>query len=407
MGGKRRSSTKVSCVIISLWAWAMLLFAENTAAATTKSVSHYDQEIQASTRQLEEVRNELDKGREKLKALQQEEGTYLRQIEQIEKNITTSYKYLKMLSDRIDTVETIIKKLNDSLIIAEKKLESRQAVMRKRLRNAYMMGQDHSWLWIFAAASPLDAVNKARYVQELNRYDRNLAKKIEAARREIDEKKRVQQEERNHLSNLLADKENERRSLELEEKQRKTLLAEVQKQKEIWEARVRELETSQKELIAVIKKLEAKRKKAREKASAASIASFEKRKGKLSWPVEGKIIGRFGKVVHPVYGTVIMNTGVDIEASAGDAVKCIAPGTVIHTGSMRGLGKIVIIDHVGGYMSVYAHLQSIDVEPEQSVDEDSIIGRIGVLGAKDEAKLHFEIRRSAEALDPSEWLEKR
>jgi septal ring factor EnvC (AmiA/AmiB activator) len=372
-----------------------------------KSVSHYDREIRRSTRQLDQVRAGLEKGRAKLTALQQEEGTYLKQIEQIEKNIKLSHTYLIMLSGRIDTVEAIIEQLTDSLMIAGRQLASRQAVMRRRLRQAYMNGPTHSLLLIFAAGSPLDAVNRARYLEELNRYDRTLADRIESTRRAIDAKKRTQQEERTHLSELRAAKESERRRLVAEEKQRKTMLADVQKQKESWEATVRELEASQRELTAMIRLLESRRKKARASASRKSIASFEKRKGTLSWPLEGTVVGRFGKVVHPVYQTIIMNNGIDVEAAAGDAVRCIASGTVIHTGSMRGLGKMVIVDHVGGYLSIYAHLQSIDVKPDQQVAEDSVVGRVGGPESAGEAKLHFEIRKSAEALNPSDWLEKR
>ncbi|MBN1309186.1 MAG: peptidoglycan DD-metalloendopeptidase family protein [Chitinispirillaceae bacterium] len=372
-----------------------------------KTAAQYDREIKRSTKQLDEIRAGLERGREKLKALQREEGTYRTQLEQLEKNISASHRYLKMLTVRIDTVEAIIQRLTDSLVVAGRRLESRQKIMRQRLRQAYMNGPTHSLFLIFASGSPLDAVNRARYLEELNRYDRDLAEKIESSRRAIDVKKKAEQEERIHLSKLRTAKEAERGELVAEEKQRKMMLADVQRNRENWEAMVKELEASQKELTAMIRLLEKKRKKARAGVSRATIASFEKRKGTLPWPIEGPVVGRFGKVVHPEYQTVIMNNGVDIEANAGDAVRCIAAGTVIHTGSMRGLGKMVIVDHVGGYLSIYAQLQKIDVAIDQKVVMDSVVGRVGDPKSSDEAKLHFEIRKSAEALNPVEWLEKR
>jgi septal ring factor EnvC (AmiA/AmiB activator) len=99
-----------------------------------------------------------------------------------------------------------------------------------------------------------------------------------------------------------------------------------------------------------------------------------------------------------------MNNGIDINAAKGGAAKCVAPGTVIHIGSMRGLGQLVIVDHASGYISVYANLQSINVALNEKVDIGVILGK--VVTVQNNSKLHFEIRKSTTALDPVEWLEK-
>jgi len=382
------------------------VFAQN-GESPLRSVSHYDKEIKRSTQQLDEIRLELEKGREKVKQLQKEEGTYLELLQQIEKNISASHTYLNLLDSRIDTVTIIIGRLSDSLDYAGRQLASRQTIMRKRLRQAYMNGPDQSLRMIFSAESPLDAVNRARYLERLNRYDRELVDQIETTRRLIDERKIAQQKEKEHLTALRESKESERKELVAEEKQRKKTLKEVRQKKESYEKMVKELEASQRELAAMIKLLERKRKKARASVSRSRIASFTKSKGTLPWPVEGKVLTNFGKVVHPEYKTVIVNNGIDIEAKKGESVRCVSPGTVIHTGWMRGLGKMVIVDHVGGYLSIYAHLESIDVENDQMVQIDEIVGKVGETGSLGGAKLHFEIRKSATALNPIEWLEKR
>ena len=372
-----------------------------------KPVSHYDREIRRSTKQLDAIRGELEKGREKLKTLQKEEGTYLGQLEQLEKNIAASHTYLGILDRKIDTVQIHIHRLNDSLSAAGRLLASRQEIMRRRLRQAYMQGKVRPFVSFFAAKSPLDAVNRVRYLEEINRYDRTLVDHIRTTRRTIDEKKQVQQLERERLEGLRSDKVREQGTLLTEEQQRKKTLKEVRLKKESFEAMVRELEASQKELAAMIRLLEKQRKKARKSTSRKTVATFEKRKGTLPWPVEGPVITRFGKLVHPQYRTVILNNGIDIGADNGDEVHCIAAGTVIHTGWMRGLGKMVIVDHVGGYLSIYAHLQEIKVAMNQSVGPERVVGTVGETGSLGGAKLHFEIRKSAEALNPVDWLEKR
>jgi murein DD-endopeptidase MepM/ murein hydrolase activator NlpD len=169
---------------------------------------------------------------------------------------------------------------------------------------------------------------------------------------------------------------------------------------------IKELEAAQQELKNIVQMLEAKRKKARTAREQGMLAGFEKRKGALPWPVEGKVLSDFGKVVNPVYKTVIMNTGIDIGGQKGEKVRCIASGKVAYTGWMRGFGKFAIVDH-GGYYTTYAHLDEVTVEKDAEVRSGSILGVIGDQGTPGGGKIHFEIRKSTEALNPLEWLEAR
>ena len=374
-------------------------------AEKSDAVTQYDREIRQQSGKLDSIKTELEKGRSKLQELQKEEGNFLGKIEQIEKNISASRTYLELLAARIDTVEQVISGLQDSLVLAQKDLVSRQEVMKKRLRKAYMSGTPHPFLMILSAKNPVDFINKTRYLEDLNRYDRKLLNEIDQTRKVIDKTKSSRQEERQRLAMLLQVKKEEQAELLKEESQRKVMLEDVRSKKNAYQAMISELEASQKELNAMIRLLEDKRKKAKQDARKGVMA-FEKRKGKLPWPVEGPVVGRYGKVVHPVYKTVIMNNGIDIGAQKGQPVQCIAPGTVIHVGSMRGLGRMVIVDHAGGYLTIYAHLDEIQVNQDQQVEFGSILGSVGDSGSLGGVKLHFELRKSTETLDPVEWLEK-
>jgi murein DD-endopeptidase MepM/ murein hydrolase activator NlpD len=73
---------------------------------------------------------------------------------------------------------------------------------------------------------------------------------------------------------------------------------------------------------------------------------------------------------------------------------------------MRGFGKFAIIDH-GGYYTTYAHMDEVTVEKDEDVRSGSLLGTVEDAGIAGGTKLHFEIRKSTEALDPLDWLEKR
>ena len=112
----------------------------SVAYAEDADISAFDREIRSRSGALDSIRNELERGRAKLKVLQKEEGNYLERLEQIEKNISASRTYLNVMEQRIDSVGQVIVALQDSLVTAEKLLEKRQTAMKKRLRQAYMSG---------------------------------------------------------------------------------------------------------------------------------------------------------------------------------------------------------------------------------------------------------------------------
>jgi septal ring factor EnvC (AmiA/AmiB activator) len=278
--------------------------------------------------------------------------------------------------------------------------------MVKRLQIAYKQMTVNPIMLMLESKNPVEFITRTRYLQEINRYDKQLMKQITSAREEIDRRSTLLAKQREELSALLGSKKTEQKMMLDEELLRKTMLTDVRSKKQLYTAMISELEESQKQLNLIITTLQEKRKKAKKQLSSAVAMAFEKRKGKLGWPVEGKVVSPFGKIVHPVYKTVTMNNGIDIGAEKGTSVRCVAPGTVIHTGWMRGLGQIVIVDHNGGYITVYAHLQEIDVRMDQTVDLGTRLGNVGDTGAMGDANLHFEIRKSTDAFNPSEWLEK-
>jgi murein DD-endopeptidase MepM/ murein hydrolase activator NlpD len=136
-------------------------------------------------------------------------------------------------------------------------------------------------------------------------------------------------------------------------------------------------------------------------------SNFAEQKGKLPWPVTGRITGNFGRIVHPEYKTIIQNNGIDIEAPNGTPIKSVAAGIVEFVGRMRGYGKLMIINHHGGFLTIYAHLNENFFEKGARVNQGTVIGSVGESGSLEGSKLHFEIRSENNALNPNDWLRKR
>jgi septal ring factor EnvC (AmiA/AmiB activator) len=170
---------------------------------------------------------------------------------------------------------------------------------------------------------------------------------------------------------------------------------------------IRDLEAAQKELDLLITRLVRQKERARAaRPKPTGGGVFDKRKGSLPWPVNGPVVRGYGKVVHPVYHTVTMNNGIDISARPGVKVLCVASGSVVYVGRVRGLGTFAVVEHSGGYLSIYGHLGQVAVALNQELSAGALVGTVEER-ATAESVLHFELRKGAESLNPTEWLEDR
>lgn len=131
-----------------------------------------------------------------------------------------------------------------------------------------------------------------------------------------------------------------------------------------------------------------------------SGAPFADLRGKLPWPTAGKITHRFG--TDRVPGKMKWD-GVVIRASEGSAVKAIHHGRVVFADYLRGHGLLIIVDHGNGYMSLYAHNQSLKKNVGNWVEPGEVIASVGNTGGQQQAGLYFEIRQNGQPTNPSGW----
>jgi septal ring factor EnvC (AmiA/AmiB activator) len=127
--------------------------------------------------------------------------------------------------------------------------------------------------------------------------------------------------------------------------------------------------------------------------------AFEKVRGRLSWPVAGKIVARFGQS----RGGGLKWNGVMVEAARGTPVKALYDGRIAYADWLQGLGLLVIVDH-GGYMSQYAHNEQIYKSVGDRVTAGEAIATVGDSGGRSTPGLYLEIRRGAKAIDPIPWF---
>jgi lipoprotein NlpD len=115
------------------------------------------------------------------------------------------------------------------------------------------------------------------------------------------------------------------------------------------------------------------------------------------WPVKGKVLAEFSEP---------RRKGIDIDGSPGDPIVASAPGHVTYIGSgIPGMGKLVVLKHDNGFITVYAHNRNILVKEKQAVARGQKIAELGSTDSE-RPKLHFQIRKGAAAVDPLLYLPK-
>lgn len=396
--------TKISALILLIL--LLILPLGGQSKEDRKLLRKYETQLGAKTTSLDSIRVALQKSRERFVQLGKEVGNNVKRLEAMEQSLALSQEYLASMGGRRDSVEKRIVRLSDSLQLNNKNLTKIRTVMKKRLRFLYKTGKPNIMETILTTGNILESLYKMRYFDELNNYDRMLLEKIDSTQHRIVQQKKSLEAEKLELISLKKQKEEESVTLLAEHKKRKKLLEDITNEKTAYEAAIKNLEKSQNELNSIVSVLKKKREQTRRKIGDKQTVKFAKLKGKLAWPVRGKVSQKFGKIVHPVYHTVTMNNGIDIRAGKGKVVSAVAEGVVEYIGFMHGYGRFVIINHYNNYLTVYAHLQRSDVTKDDFVLAGSPIGLVGESGSLDGVKLHFQIRHGGEVLNPSEWLKK-
>ena len=119
----------------------------------------------------------------------------------------------------------------------------------------------------------------------------------------------------------------------------------------------------------------------------------------LAWPINGRVTSPF-----EANGRRARHEGIDIDGVMGQQVGAAAAGRVLFTGTERGYGETVIIDHGGGLSTLYAHASRILVEPEETVEAGDPVAEVGRSGNARGAHLHFEVRRNGHPVNPLPFL---
>ena len=386
--------------------------------ATRKSTSS---QLAKQRAELKKLESNLAKQRQKVKLLESEEKGVLNTIAILDENLNRTKEYVQLLAKNESTVKTSLSEINRTLDSLDREIALRNEAMRLRIRELYIHGDMGTVEEILAALrGETSPDGQIYYVNRLLSEDREKVEKLSWLLRERSLKKREASNRLSALHTLQSKKAAEEAGLKTQIQTQGSVLATVQKSKNLQRRAIQEIERNQKTILSLIRQLEKKRaseiaqaKKAKQKKkkndkSSKPLVKLPKEPvkpiGPKCMPLDGSVISEYGMHEHPVLHIMTRNLGVEIRGKKGAKIKSAAAGTVAMVTEIDGRGPSVIVEHEGGVYSVYGHMSAIRVKEGDKVKNCQDLGTVGDIGSLNGIKLYFQVSEGTETVDPLRWL---
>ena len=304
-------------------------------------------------------------------------------------------------------------KINVNYPTKEDELELLRTRYEQRIINTYQKGRVSDLEKVLSSTSWRQAVYRTQYLKIISSIEQKMTKDIENILLAINKDKLKLESLLRQSISLKRDKQKQMTSLRKMRIKREKELNRIRQDKSALANYMQEKSAGVKRLESIIKKvLEDKARSEREERirqqqQALKTKEFNLLKGQLPWPTEGRVISKFGKQWNSRLKTTTDNPGIDIKGQPGSPIRSTMSGVVTTITYIRGYGTTVIIDHGGGFYTVYSHVTNIQTQVDSEVRSGDVIAYMGDSGSVNGSKLHFEVWGKGQKLDPEKWLIKK
>ena len=332
------------------------------------------------------------------------------ELTNIDRQLQLSGRVVGELDIQVAAMGSQIDRTTADLIVAEDALTEKRAILQHRLVEITKRGPLYTFQVLLAAESFGDLLSRYKWLYLATRQDRQLVTDVEELRDRVADSRDSLLHRRTTLADLRDERAEETERLQVLERQREESLRDSRREQARVQQRLEQLERDEARITNLIASLERRRRAAAAANPRAAPPPARLRTadmGRLDWPVEGDILYSFGLAAGPGNTTVRWN-GIGIGATVGTPVRSIAAGTARIVGPLGTYGLSVLVDHGGGFYSLYGNLQTADVRQDQAIERSQVIGRTGGENSDEGPHLHFEIRgQDGKAVDPVQWLRRR
>ncbi len=363
--------------------------------------------------QLSDVQNRMAQESEKKAQAEAVIGSVNDRLYTIQQQLEAAQRDYQAVANELKATEEKIVATQAELEKTRARLQVREGVFTKRVRDIYMHGQLSYLDVVLGAKDFSDFSNRLELLRRIIDADITLISDIRKERAVIETAKQELETQRARQAQLRDQAAAKRDEIESRRKEQQAILYQAQNDKAMAEQAYNEYQQSSQAIAEMLRQRAADR--AAQAAAAAAQASSGggggsdyyqpvSGSGALIWPVNGVVTSPYGYRTHPIFGTTIYHSGIDIGVDYGTPVHAADGGVVVEAGWISGYGYAVIIDHGNGLSTLYGHNQELAVSEGQSVSQGQVIAYAGSTGNSTGPHVHFEVRANGDPVDPSAYL---
>jgi septal ring factor EnvC (AmiA/AmiB activator) len=361
------------------------------------------QDMSDLEKRLAKINEEVKALREKISAEEKKESTLLSQLDKIaltKRLITNELEARSLQREKVSREIVIIR---GNINVLRLKLQSGQRSVEKTLVTLYKYGRFDFLQFLLDAGNVSALFSESRHLGLLASYQQGTLAAYLRTMATLRSDETALGAKRDEWARLVKESDQKKRELEAQEAASRALIQQIRDNKTSFERALVEQKERAEHLQTLMSKLASQ-----ELVLPFRFVPFYERKGKLSWPLAGKIVTRYGLERHRQFNTIIMNNGIEIAPSDNKAViHAVHPGKVVFADDFQGYGNLIIIDHGMNYYSLYGHCAEFLVNKGDFVREEQPIASVGDSGSLKGQCLYLEIRYRAKPLDPLQWLKRR
>ena len=373
----------------------------------------YNEELRYQNDAINKMKKEIEELSSKLRKANINETTTSKRITNLDEEIALVNKLIQSLKKEETSNRNKVNVLKDRIKTKEDELELLQTRYEQRIINTYQKGRVSDLEKVLSSTSWRQAVYRTQYLKIISSIEQKMTKDIENILLAINKDKLKLESLLRQSISLKRDKQKQMTSLRKMRIKREKELNRIRQDKSALANYMQEKSAGVKQLESIIKKvLEDKARfereeRIRQQQQALKTKEFNLLKGQLPWPTEGRVISKFGKQWNSRLKTTTDNPGIDIKGQPGSPIRSTMSGVVTTITYIRGYGTTVIIDHGGGFYTVYSHVTNIQTQVDSEVRSGDVIAYMGDSGSVNGSKLHFEVWGKGQKLDPEKWLIKK
>ena len=339
-------------------------------------------------------------------------NSMLSDLELIRKNISNR----KAL---VDDADRRVRQFADSIYLAQLEINRLQVRIdtltshySRLVRSAYKNRDARVWyMYMFASENLGQAFRRFGYFRNLSSQMKSEAQNIRAMQEDLEAKRSRLSEMKAEAESVKAERVKELERLRKDEAKADSVVKRLKKDRKKYQnqlsAKKKEVNSLNREIARLIAQAmdSGTQKKEQKKKAPVDLkldGEFSKNKGKLPWPAEGPVTGRFGKH-YPVYKNLELppNNGIDVAVSRGTEVKAVFDGVVSQVIVMPGYNQCVLVQH-GNYFTLYCKMKSVSVKTGEKVRTGQVLGTIDTINGQ--TQLHFEVWKGNTPQNPESWL---